>query len=83
MWASWRRSVAYLFGLLFSKYLPAGILGLSFSLTFCWAYFLAMLLRKFMGKIDITTCWRTAETTRRLVGGSVDFMICAVFLNVR
>ena len=44
--------------------------------------FLAMLLRKFMGKIDILHLI-DGETTRRLVGGSVDFMICAVFLGVR
>lgn len=73
--------VAYLFGLLFSKYMPAGIAGLGFGLTFCWGMFLAMLLRKFMGKIDILHLI-DGETTRRLVGGSVDFMICAVFLGI-
>ena len=41
----------------------------------------AMLLRKFMGKIDILHLI-DGETTRRLVGGSVDFMICAVFLGI-
>lgn len=73
--------VAYLFGLLFSKYMPASIAGLGFGLTFCWGMFLAMLLRKFMGKIDILHLI-DGETTRRLVGGSVDFMICAVFLGI-
>ena len=73
--------VAYLFGLWFSKYMPAGIAGLGFGLTFCWGMFLAMLLRKFMGKIDILHLI-DGETTRRLVGGSVDFMICAVFLGI-
>ena len=74
--------VAYLFGLLFSKYMPAGIAGLGFGLTFCWGMFLAMLLRKFMGKIDILHLI-DGETTRRLVGGSVDFMICAVFMGIQ
>ena len=57
------------------------IAGLGFGLTFCWGMFLAMLLRKFMGKIDILHLI-DGETTRRLVGGSVDFMICAVFLGI-
>ena len=61
--------------------MPAGIAGLGFGLTFCWGMFLAMLLRKFMGKIDILHLI-DGETTRRLVGGSVDFMICAVFLGI-
>lgn len=73
--------VAYLFGLMFAKYMPAGIAGLGFGLTFCWGMFLAMLLRKFMGRIDILYLI-DGETTRRLVGGSVDFMICAVFLGI-
>ena len=34
-----------------------------------------------MGKIDILHLI-DGETTRRLVGGSVDFMICAVFLGI-
>ena len=73
--------VAYLFGLMFANYMPAGIAGLGFGLTFCWGMFLAMLLRKFMARVDILHLI-DGETTRRLVGGSVDFMICAVFLGI-
>ena len=66
---------------MFANYMPAGIAGLGFGLTFCWGMFLAMLLRKFMARVDILHLI-DGETTRRLVGGSVDFMICAVFLGI-
>lgn len=72
---------AYLFGLTWSIYMPKGINGLGIGLIFCWGMFMAMILRKIMNKINILHLL-DVETTRRLTGSTVDFMICAVFMGI-
>ncbi len=73
---------AYAWGLAWFLYLPKGINGLGFGLVFCWGMFLAMITRKIMKKIKISHLI-DPETTRRLTGTTVDFMICAVFMGIQ
>ena len=73
---------AYAWGLAWFLYLPKGINGLGFGLVFCWGMFLAMITRKIMKKIKISHLI-DPETTRRLTGTTVDFMICAVFMGIK
>ena len=72
---------AYAWGLAWFLYMPKGINGLGFGLVFCWGMFLAMITRKIMKKIKINHLI-DPETTRRLTGTTVDFMICAVFMGI-
>lgn len=72
---------AYAFGVAWFCYMPKGINGLGIGLLFAWGMFFAMLLRKAMGKIDILHLI-DGETTRRLTGATVDFMICGVFMGI-
>lgn len=74
--------IAYLFGLVWFLFMPKGINGLGFGMIFCWGMFMAMLARKLMEKLDILHLI-DGETTRRLTGTTVDFMICAVFMGIQ
>lgn len=73
--------LSFLWSLGWFLYMPKGINGLGFGLLFCWAMFIAMLSRKFMTKINIIHLI-DPETTKRITGFTVDFMICSVFLGI-
>lgn len=73
--------LSFLWALTWFLYMPKGINGLGFGIIFCWGMFLAMICRKIMGKINILYLI-DPETTKRITGLTVDFMICSVFLGI-
>ena len=74
-------ALAYAFGVWWLCTMPKGINGLGIGMIFAWGMFFAMIARKLMAKFDLIHLL-DGETTRRLTGATVDFMICAVFLGI-
>lgn len=74
-------ALAYAFGVWWLCTMPKGINGLGIGMIFAWGMFFAMIARKIMGKCGIMHLI-DGETTRRLTGATVDFMICAVFMGI-
>ena len=73
---------AYAFGVWWLCTMPKGINGLGIGMIFAWGMFFAMIARKIMGKLGILHLI-DSETTHRLTGSTVDFMICAVFMGIQ
>ena len=74
-------ALAYAFGVWWLC-TPKGINGLGIGMIFAWGMFFAMIARKLMAKFDLIHLL-DGETTRRLTGATVDFMICAVFMGIQ
>lgn len=74
--------IAYLVSLAWFTYMPGALKGLGFGFLFVWGMFIAMMLRKFMDKVGILHII-DPETSRRLTGATVDFMICSVFMGIQ
>jgi ESS family glutamate:Na+ symporter len=75
-------ALAYAFGVWWLCTMPKGINGLGIGMIFAWGMFFAMIARKLMAKFDLIHLL-DGETTRRLTGATVDFMICAVFMGIQ
>ena len=75
-------ALAYAFGVWCLCTMPKGINGLGIGMIFAWGMFFAMIARKLMAKFDLIHLL-DGETTRRLTGATVDFMICAVFMGIQ
>lgn len=75
-------ALAYAFGVWWLCTMPKGINGLGIGMIFAWGMFFAMIARKLMAKFDLLHLL-DGETTRRLTGATVDFMICAVFMGIQ
>lgn len=75
-------ALAYAFGVWWLCTMPKGINGLGIGMIFAWGMFFAMIARKLMVKFDLIHLL-DGETTRRLTGATVDFMICAVFMGIQ
>lgn len=75
-------ALAYAFGVWWLCTMPKGINGLGIGMIFAWGMFFAMIARKLMAKFDLIHLL-DGETTRRLTGTTVDFMICAVFMGIQ
>ena len=71
-------ALAYAFGVWWLCSMPK---GLGIGMIFAWGMFFAMIARKLMAKFGIIHLI-DGETTRRLTGATVDFMICAVFMGI-
>lgn len=75
-------ALAYAFGVWWLCTMPKGINGLGIGMIFAWGMFFAMIARKLMAKFNLIHLL-DGETTRRLTGATVDFMICAVFMGIQ
>ena len=75
-------ALAYAFSVWWLCTMPKGINGLGIGMIFAWGMFFAMIARKLMAKFDLIHLL-DGETTRRLTGTTVDFMICAVFMGIQ
>lgn len=75
-------ALAYAFGVWWLCTMPKDINGLGIGMIFAWGMFFAMIARKLMAKFDLIHLL-DGETTRRLTGATVDFMICAVFMGIQ
>ena len=73
---------AYLFGLLWTVYMPKGVSGLGYGYMFFWSLMLAGIVHRILTKLDLQHMVDN-ETVRRVVSTSVDFMICAVFMGIQ